>query len=299
MERTFRLTKRHRNLGVVCLIFFVLVGVASAYGTWAEAPEERRTSALYAATMFGVFWGSFACLACWLLLAYWREELRISDGQVTQQGVTGSKQIDLHSVTAFRWRIAPRPGGSLVLRTLTEKMTIYLGNFEPMERLWLIRFFPQRATNARARELGFVLQQDCTTAPRARCTGPRRSRPRQREDHTAAVGLVLPASHSAIRCFRLDYFVEVPAATDACGSPDANFAVVIAASYDTTKRNRCETNVIGAWDGRFPCLRAMLVRCCRSWIPGFQDLEPAHACCCDHSKHCPRPVVRGTSMASP
>jgi len=42
MERTFRLAKRHRNLGMVCLIFFVLIGVASAYGMWSAAPPERR-----------------------------------------------------------------------------------------------------------------------------------------------------------------------------------------------------------------------------------------------------------------
>ncbi len=35
--------------------------------------------------------------------------------------------------------------GTLVLRTLTEKMTIYLGNFEPVERLWLIRYFRNAA----------------------------------------------------------------------------------------------------------------------------------------------------------
>lgn len=141
MERTFRLAKRHRNLGVVCLIFFVLIGVASAYGMWSAAPQERRIVALYAVAFVAVFWGVFASLACWLLLAYWREELKISDRQVIQQGVIGRKELDLDNITAARWRIVPRPGGSLVLRTLTERMTIYFDNFEPQERLWLIRFF--------------------------------------------------------------------------------------------------------------------------------------------------------------
>ena len=141
MDKTFRLAKRHRNLGIACLIFFVLAAVASGVGIWAEAPEEQRTRALYAALLFAAFWLLFASLSCWLLLAYWREELKINDRQVTQQGVIGRKEIDLHNITAARWRLVPRPGGSLVLRSLAERMTIYLGNFEPMERLWLIRFF--------------------------------------------------------------------------------------------------------------------------------------------------------------
>jgi hypothetical protein len=41
MDKTFRLAKRHRNLGIACLIFFVLVAVASGVGIWAEAPEEQ------------------------------------------------------------------------------------------------------------------------------------------------------------------------------------------------------------------------------------------------------------------
>jgi hypothetical protein len=141
MQRTFHLAKRHRNLGIVCLAFFVLVGVASAYGLWAAAPQERRMVALYAAAFVAVFWGGFASLACWLLLAYWREELKISNTDVIQRGVIGRQEIDLHSVTSARWKIVPRPGGKIVLRTPTNKTTVHLGNFEPRERLWLIRFF--------------------------------------------------------------------------------------------------------------------------------------------------------------
>ncbi len=43
-------------------------------------------------------------------------------------------------LTAVRWRNTPQ-GGSLVLTTATEKVRIYLDNFEPEDRVWLIRHF--------------------------------------------------------------------------------------------------------------------------------------------------------------
>ena len=112
-----------------------------ALGFGPSHPKKQRTRALFAALLFAAFWLLLASLACWLLLAYCREELKISDRHVTQQGVIGRREFDLHSIAGARWRIVPRPGGSLVLRSLTEKMTIYFGNFEPLEGLWLIRSF--------------------------------------------------------------------------------------------------------------------------------------------------------------
>jgi len=141
MEKTFYLAKRHRNLGVACLVFFVLIGVASVYGIWAAALEERRATAIYAAIFVGLCWGFFACLACWLLLAYWREELNVGDRHVAQQRVIGRKEIDLGSLTTVVWSNSPTVGGRIVLRTPSDKMIICLGNFEPLGRLCLIRFF--------------------------------------------------------------------------------------------------------------------------------------------------------------
>lgn len=137
MERVIRPKKRSRNLAIVSLIFFVSVGIASVCVMWFSALPDRR---IYAAVFMAMFWGCWASLSCWLLLAYWREELRIVDGQITQRGVIGVKEINLRSLTAVRWRIAPQ-GGSLVLTTATGKARIYLDNFEPEVRVWLIRYF--------------------------------------------------------------------------------------------------------------------------------------------------------------
>lgn len=137
-EEVFRLRKRYRNIGVVCLLFFVLVGTASAYGFWSEVPPNRRIYAIYFVVLLLSFWGFWAGLSLWVLLAYWRESLKIRNGQMIQQGVIGKKRIGLADITNVRWSIGK--SGRITLRTLTEKLRIYLDNFESTERLWLIRF---------------------------------------------------------------------------------------------------------------------------------------------------------------
>ena len=71
---------------------FVSVGLASACGMWFSALPERR---FFAAVFMAMLWGFWSLLSCWLLLAYWRKELRIVNGQITQRGVIGLKEIDL------------------------------------------------------------------------------------------------------------------------------------------------------------------------------------------------------------
>lgn len=137
MERVIRPKKRLRNLAIVTLVFFLSVGIVSSYGVWFSAVPERR---LLAAVLMAVFWGFWEILSCWHLLVCWREELSIVDGQITQRGVIRIKEINLCSLTAVCWRLAPQ-GGSLVLTTATDKVRIYLDNFEPEDRVWLIRYF--------------------------------------------------------------------------------------------------------------------------------------------------------------
>ncbi len=136
-ETVFRLRKGYRNLGIVCLLFFVAIGVASAWGIWSEAPPNRRVHALYAVVFFLCYWGFCAGLSLWVLVGYYRESLEFRDGHVIQQGVIGRKEIYLADVADVHWTVIR--SGRITLRTVTEKLRIYLDNFEPIERLWLIR----------------------------------------------------------------------------------------------------------------------------------------------------------------
>jgi len=138
----FRLRKGYRNIGLVCLPFFVLAGVASAYGIWSEVPPHRPVNAICFVICSMCVWAFMAGLSLWVLLAYWRERLKITGGQVIHHGVIGKKEIDLADVTDVRWGIVKT--GRITLRTLTEKLKIDLDNFEATDRLRLIRFVRDR-----------------------------------------------------------------------------------------------------------------------------------------------------------
>jgi hypothetical protein len=135
-EAVFFVRRGYFTLGLTCLIGFVVVGIASAYGVWIDAAPDRR---LWGVLFFSSFWGIMASLSAWTLLAYWRESLTIANGSVRQQGVVRQRELQLKDVNQAEWRLVK--GGGLKLGTSSETVTIYLDNFEPGERLWLIRHF--------------------------------------------------------------------------------------------------------------------------------------------------------------
>lgn len=147
METVCRIRKGYRNLGIVSLVFFVLMAAVSSFGVLAETPPDRRTAALCFVAAMTLFWSLWACLGCWMLLAYWRERLQVTHAKVSQQGVLRRAEMDLDGVTSIRWKTVPS-GGTLTLRTPTDKLTIHFENFEPVDRLWLIRFFRSRFPDA-------------------------------------------------------------------------------------------------------------------------------------------------------
>jgi hypothetical protein len=133
---TFYQRKRNRNQALAFLPLFVAIGVASAIVMWVGAPEDRR---VFAAGFMAMFWGGWVCLSAWVLLAYWRERLDIERGIVTQQSVVSTRKLSLPAVTEAYWKIGQN--GRIVLRSVAGRLTIRLGNFERVERLWIIRYF--------------------------------------------------------------------------------------------------------------------------------------------------------------
>ncbi len=81
-----------------------------------------------------------AAISVWLLLVYWRESLSINAGRVIQNGVIWTRVLDLSELVDVQWRVAPA-GGSIVLRSTSAKIKVYLNNFEPEQRRFLIRLF--------------------------------------------------------------------------------------------------------------------------------------------------------------
>jgi hypothetical protein len=126
--------RRYRDLGIFCLVIFVLAGIGSAYVTWIEAVPELR---IYGVVLVSLFWGTLSCFPLWTLLSYWLGSLTIRDGTVAQQGVISRNEVDLRDVGQGHWRL----DNSIKLRTPTARLTIDFNSLEPSERLSLIRHF--------------------------------------------------------------------------------------------------------------------------------------------------------------
>ena len=288
MERLIRPTKRCRNLAILYLIFFVSVGLASACGMWFSALPERR---FLAAVFMAVFWGFWSLLSCWLLLAYWRKELRIVNGQITQRGVIGLKEIDLRSLTSVRWGIAPRSSGGFILRTATEKVTILLSNFDPEDRLWLIRYF--RNGVSEGLQEGWALfchkiavpLRDKSTPPHAVPKPGTVRITRSRWDWYFVPSIVLSIILGVVFCWWLEQpqMLVFPAA--------AGRAVALYSIHDTTGRARYRTDYITSKTGQLSRLLGVLVWCCSSGRCPVGNIGCAHACRFNHRGHCPGPVV--------
>ena len=137
MNEVFHLQKSYRNLAIVGLLFFVVMMVVGVYLALSEAN-------ILLAVVFGGFWGCWAGLSVWILLAYYRESLCIQDGIVVQKGLFRTKSIHLSELNDVRWRTR----GAIILRSRSGRITIYLGNFEPEQIQRLIRLLHLSVPNA-------------------------------------------------------------------------------------------------------------------------------------------------------
>ena len=137
MNEVFFVRRHYRNVAAIYLPFFCGIMAFSVYVALAACPEDRRILAL---CFFSGVWGVFIALAIWILVAYWRESLTVTEGHVAQRGIISSHEMSFPEVTELLWRGTPN-GGSLVLRSASRTIKVYLDNFEPEQRRWLTRLF--------------------------------------------------------------------------------------------------------------------------------------------------------------
>lgn len=142
--REFRVRKKYRNQGILYPIFFLLAGIGSTYGIWIDAPPDQR---LYGAAFMLIFFSFLSIASLWMILAYKYESLTIQNYEsltiqnktIIHQGMISKKEIDLSNVKHVHWKLGNK--GGITLKSLTDKISINLDNFEHDERLWLIRYF--------------------------------------------------------------------------------------------------------------------------------------------------------------
>jgi hypothetical protein len=135
MNAVLRLRKSYFALGIVGLVMLLAMAAFSYYAAITDVPADRR--AYFLILTLGV-WGFMTCLDLWLLLACWREQLLVQDDRMIRQGVFSTKELSWSEIVEARWRVIPA-GGSVVLKTATDKMKVEFSNFEREQSLFLIR----------------------------------------------------------------------------------------------------------------------------------------------------------------
>ena len=136
--RCFRLRRYYLLVGIVGAVFFPAMGIGSTVAAlWNIDCSFARPK--LAALIFGTFWSAFTLFAVWVIVAYFRERLFVGKAAIVQHGIFRSRTLEFGEVLQIKWRIWP-VGGSVVVRTHSEKVTIHLDNFTTDEREELIRF---------------------------------------------------------------------------------------------------------------------------------------------------------------
>jgi hypothetical protein len=136
--RCFRVRRYYLVVGVVCAVFFAAMGIVSTVAAlWNIDGSFARPK--LAALIFGIFWSGFTLLAGWVIAAYFRERLYFGKAGVVQHGIFRTRTLQIEEVHQIKWRPWPI-GGSVVIRTPSEKATIHFDNFSKDEREDLIRF---------------------------------------------------------------------------------------------------------------------------------------------------------------
>ena len=134
MTDVFRNTKSHRNGGIVCLAFFLLMAGFGAFFA-STVPPDRR---LFAYCFFVGGFGVFVILSLWMILAYYRQRLEVRGEAITHRGVLSTRQCELFEVVRLEWKVLPT---RIVLHLSASRVKIELGNFAQERQLTLIRYF--------------------------------------------------------------------------------------------------------------------------------------------------------------
>jgi hypothetical protein len=151
VETCYRMRPYLRNVGVLCTIFFAIVGIVTTAVAYFNIDGSFARPEL-AAYFFGLFWSTFTLLGLWLLLAYSRYRLYIRGLSIRQVGVFTESTIDLRLVQELKWRRFPQ-GGSVTISAVSGVMKIDLGNLSTSERDQVITVL--RASVDESRQIGW------------------------------------------------------------------------------------------------------------------------------------------------
>ena len=136
--KCLRVRRYYLVVGVVGAVSIAVMGVTSTVVAYLNIDGSFARPQL-AAVVFGVFWSGFTLLALWLIAAYFRERLILAKNTIVQDGIFRSRTLDVGDVLQIRWRRWPA-GGSIIVRSHSQKFKIYLDNFTKAEREEVVFF---------------------------------------------------------------------------------------------------------------------------------------------------------------
>ena len=124
----FRRRKILLVVGGLCGSFCLIMGAASVFLAWTNFDGSFKFPKETAAG-FAIFWGSFMLLGAWLIAAYVRERLTVTDHGVQMVGCIRTRMMRFDRVTAVRWSGRQRGVGYVRLVAEGQRMKIEFGQF--------------------------------------------------------------------------------------------------------------------------------------------------------------------------
>lgn len=153
-------------MGVICTVFFSLIGLWSVWVALDNSDGSFRNP-LLAATIFGVFWSCFLLLGLYILLISRNYRLVVDNATINQTGAFSTRRIVIPEILFAKWRNWPS-GYSVKLESRDSSMAIELGTIQPEYRDWLIDFL--RSTIPETSQINwenFLLNPECKTKRKA------------------------------------------------------------------------------------------------------------------------------------
>jgi hypothetical protein len=144
--KCYRCHRYYLYLGICCVVLFVSVGIIYPIVIFWDKdsfPFQHRTLLAF---LCAAFWSGWAVLGVWIILAYFRSRLFISESHVESIGVLNRKYIVLDELTQVVWRSRPI-GGSVVLHAPNCKIVIEFENFTKEQRAEMVDFLHNKISH--------------------------------------------------------------------------------------------------------------------------------------------------------
>lgn len=127
--KTYRLRRSFLKQGIGYGIFFLVLAIVTPFSA------ANTLGALF----FALFWSFWVLMSVWMIAAYYRERLILEPQTIVQHGVFRIKRFEHCEVRQVSWNPLTI-AGIVVVKTLAEKIKIYLDNFTEPERAEIVQY---------------------------------------------------------------------------------------------------------------------------------------------------------------